>query len=100
MNNGSVEMRSKAYRQNHPGFEHPLTFSPLQEKHTDLMMTAIWKSHTRLRNYIGWAKYVRRFLLHVLNVQRDLKSQNSSILNRPKCERNFSFASYLPHPFA
>ena len=61
MSNGSVEMRNAARRQNHPGFNYPLTFAPLQKKHTDLMMTAIWKSHTRLRNYIGWAKYVRRW---------------------------------------
>ncbi len=59
MRNGTQEFRDKAIKQNHPGFNHPLTFAPLQEKHTDLMMAAIWKSHPRLRNFIGWARYVR-----------------------------------------
>jgi RimJ/RimL family protein N-acetyltransferase len=59
MNNASQELRNRAIKRNHPGFNHPLTFAPLQEKHTDLMMAAVWKSHVRLRDYFGWANHVR-----------------------------------------
>jgi len=59
MRNGTAELREKASKQNYPGFNFPLTFAPLQEKHTDLVMAAIWKSHHRIRDYFGWAKYVR-----------------------------------------
>ena len=59
MNNASAEIRENGKKENHPGFNYPITFARLQKKHTDLMMAAIWKSHPRLRNYMGWAKYVR-----------------------------------------
>jgi len=49
MKNGTQELRDKAIKGNHPGFNYPLTFAPLQEKHTDLMMAAIWKSHLKPR---------------------------------------------------
>ena len=59
MSNASEEMRNKGNRNNFPGFDYPLEFSPMRPKHKPAMIKAVWSSHQHLRGYIGWAKYAR-----------------------------------------
>ena len=59
MSNASEEMRNRSNRENFPGFDYPLEFSPIRSKHKAAMIKAVWESHEQLRGYIGWAKYAR-----------------------------------------
>jgi RimJ/RimL family protein N-acetyltransferase len=59
MSNASAEIRDKGHKDNFPGFNHPLEFSPMRPHHRDEMLKALWDSHKQLRGYIGWAKYLR-----------------------------------------
>lgn len=51
--------KSAVKQPNYPGFDHPLYFCPMRQKHKSAVIRAIWKSHQDLKGFIGWAKYAR-----------------------------------------
>ncbi len=67
VSNGSEEMRDRSFKGNFPGFDYPLTFSPIQDKHKPAMIKALWSSHKELRGWIGWARYFRSWDLKAVN---------------------------------
>jgi RimJ/RimL family protein N-acetyltransferase len=67
MSNASKDMRDKGNRENFPGFDYPLEFSPIRPHHRHAMIKAIWCSHKQLRGWIGWAKYSRSWDTRTVN---------------------------------
>jgi RimJ/RimL family protein N-acetyltransferase len=59
VNNPSDYFRQQESFNNYPGFNHPLTFSPIRPYHKPALVKAIWRSHKNLLGFIGWAKYAR-----------------------------------------
>lgn len=51
--------RSIETEANFPGFDYPLTFCPMRQKHKQAVIKAIWKSHLDLKNFLSWARYAR-----------------------------------------
>lgn len=85
MTNGSTELRLRGISDNYPGFNHPLTFCPIQTKHKPALMKAIWGSHKQLAGYINWAKYARSWN------GTDMSKYIDSLINDPLPNQHFAF---------
>jgi RimJ/RimL family protein N-acetyltransferase len=59
MSNMYTGLNANGDTPNYPGFDHPLYFHPLRQKHKPALLKALLKSHKHLRGFIGWAKYFR-----------------------------------------
>ena len=67
MSNTPDEIRSREDNVNFPGFEYPMYFCPLRNKHKPAMIKALWASHKDLKGWIGWARYFRSWNLKAIN---------------------------------
>ena len=85
MSNALEEMRDRSSKGNFPGFEYPLIFCPIRNKHKPAMIKALWASHKELRGWIGWARYFRSWDLKAINRFLD------DHINAPLPDQHFVF---------